>query len=104
MNYRVRYLKLAQNDLSGIIEFNKRFSLKYQQAVINNIRQHCADLARNPEIARVYEANPKYRRMAVDDYLIFYQVDKENLLVSIYRILHGRRNICRIIESDKENS
>lgn len=47
----------------------------------------------NPYIYAEYEKNQDYRKITVQDYLVFYKVFEEERLVRIYRILHGKRNI-----------
>ena len=41
-----------------------------------------------------------YRLVIVGSYLIFYIIDDGNSVVSIVRILYGRRNIPAIIETE----
>jgi hypothetical protein len=55
-------------------------------------------LAENPYRAAEYEYDVRYRKAIVDDYLIFYRVDDDKRLVSIFRILHGARNILSILK------
>ena len=95
--YEVHYLGLSKNDIVEIKGFNHRFSKKYQVEIIAKIRDRCASLMYAPYIYPVYEHNPTYRKMVVDDYLVFYKVSEKLQRVSIYRILHGRRDIIRIM-------
>jgi plasmid stabilization system protein ParE len=99
--YTLRYLRLALDDLSEIQEFNRRFSEKYQNETIAALKARCGSLAENPFGAPRYEYDTRYRKAAVGDYLIFYQVDEKKCLVSICRILHGARNIVKILSRNK---
>jgi addiction module RelE/StbE family toxin len=95
-SYVVRYLKTALDDLMEARTFNRHFSMKYQKAIIDKIRVYCESLAENPYRTAEYEHNVCYRKAVVEDYLIFYQVDEGKRLVSVFRILHGARNIISI--------
>jgi addiction module RelE/StbE family toxin len=99
MAYTVRYLQTALNDIAEIQVFNKRFSEKYQTEIIAKIKHACQLLALNPEIHPHYRHNPSFRRIVVDDYQVFYKVDEQAERVSIYRILHGARNIRAILQA-----
>ena len=47
-----------------------------------------------------YDADPFFRKMIIDDYLLFYSVDEKRILIIVHRIFHSKRNICQqIIES-----
>jgi plasmid stabilization system protein ParE len=96
--YTVRYLKTALDDLMEIRAFSRRFSISYQDAIIAKIKAYCESLAENPYWAAEYEHNARYRKAVVDDYLIFYQIDDDKRLVSVFRILHGARNILSILK------
>jgi len=41
----------------------------------------------------VYEKDPFFRRMVIDDYVLFYSVDEKRNLVLMHRIFHHSRNI-----------
>ena len=50
-----------------------------------------------------YDQNPKYRKAVVEyDYLVFYQIEQiENKdRARIFRVLHGKRDIVPILESE----
>ena len=41
------------------------------------------------------EEDPLFRRMIIDDYLLFYSVDDEQKLVIIHHVFHSKRDICQ---------
>jgi addiction module RelE/StbE family toxin len=90
--YTVRYLKIALSDIKEIKKYNKRYSKKYQLDLINSLRKRCELLSENPFLFPTYQYNQSFRKMVVGDYLIFYKVSEDARLVSVYRILHGRRD------------
>ena len=97
MPYKVRYLQLALEDLQEIRDFNKQFSQKYQKNLLTRVKAACSFLATTPEIYPIYEFNSEYRRIVIDDYQVFYKLDKKNKRADVYRILHGARNIKQML-------
>jgi len=98
--YTLRYLELAIADIREIKEFNKRFSKKYQAEVLAKLKRSCACLTTTPYIFPEYEHLPDFRKLVVDDYLVFYKVSEQPRQVSVYRILHSRRDVIKALKSD----
>jgi plasmid stabilization system protein ParE len=96
--YTVRYLAIAVDDVTEIQDFSKRFSKGFQKKVIDGIKEYCGSLAENLYRAPVYEHDARYRKAIVGDYVLFYQVDDKERLVSVFRILHGACNILSILK------
>ncbi|MCL2808355.1 MAG: type II toxin-antitoxin system RelE/ParE family toxin [Coriobacteriia bacterium] len=100
MKYRLRYLKLAQSDLQEIADFNRRFSEKYQTEILSKIEQACSGLKDSPENLPDYRLAPSFKRLIVNDYLVFFKVDGTTHVVSIYRILHAKRDTLTLLKDD----
>lgn len=49
-------------------------------------------------MCEVYRLDPAYRRMVVDQYLVFYRVNDENKIVEIHRVLRGAWNLPQYLE------
>jgi len=60
--------------------------------------EHKLDLLEdNPHMWPVYHANPKYRRMNLEDHALFYTIDEAKREVNIYRVIYARRDIERLL-------
>ena len=95
---KVFILKTAKEDLREIymrlLEFGKSITLQFRQS----FEKFCVLVTQTPLMYEQYTHDLKYRKAVIAfDYLIFYQVDVEKEVVMIYRALHGKRNIERLI-------
>ena len=49
-------------------------------------------------MCELYHLDPTYRRMVVDQYLVFYRVNDETKAVEIHRVLRGTWNLPQYLE------
>lgn len=97
--YRIKYLIDAKNDLDEIYAYlaNDDLELAIQaiENIIDNIRKlETYPLLGKPASKKIAET-VSYRQLIVSPYVVFYQVIDDE--VFIYRILHIRRNLSKIL-------
>jgi len=93
MKYRAKYLITAKQDREAIKEYLNQFSTKAAARVFAKIKRNVEYAKSNPYIYEVYERRPNFRRIVVEDYLVFYQVNEKERLIEIHHILHGMIDI-----------
>jgi len=76
MKYKVRYLITARNDRETIKAYLNQFSQKAAKRVFEKIKLNMEYVKENPYIYEKYERRPQFRRMVVEDYLVFYKVNE----------------------------
>lgn len=93
---KIVMLPRAAQDLEDVVNYLAQFyentALKQYDHIVSKIKQ----LPHFPEMYEEYEAERYrfvYRRMVVDDYLVFYAVLDD--AIEIHRILHKKRDIER---------
>lgn len=52
----------------------------------------------NPYMCPVYHANPKYRRMNLENHALFYTIDEVKRKINIYRVIYAKRDIEKIVK------
>lgn len=92
--YNVRLLGVAEEDLAEGITFVAANNPAAAMALADKMEKSLSALARHPHMGRVPD-DPElmqlgYRYLVMDDYLIFYVVGVEEVVV--HRILHGARD------------
>ena len=96
--YEILISDSAINDMRDMIDILSEYysgtAVRKYDAIMENISK----LAKFPYMCEVYHKRPQYRRLAVEDYLIFYTADDKSKTVHIYRILYARRNISELID------
>ncbi|MDR0219972.1 MAG: type II toxin-antitoxin system RelE/ParE family toxin [Lachnospiraceae bacterium] len=91
-------MDLAESDYNEIHEYLAQFQESALAGFIDELEKRTAALEDMPYMFAVYEPLPKYRRIVVREYLVFYKVIEEFRRVEIHRILHGARNIVKVLK------
>jgi len=98
MEYNLVISEAAEADLDGIADY---ISYELKEPItalkqLERIQEAMATLEELPEchslVQDKYLAAKGIRKLPIDNYLIFYTVNKSTNTVSIVRILHGRRD------------
>ena len=97
MKYSLKYLPDTVKDRENINAYLSEYYKGTAKRFFELLRKKTARLKDFPYSCPVYEDDPDYRRLVVGDYLVFYMVNETKKTVEIHRILHGSRNIIRII-------
>ena len=97
MAYDVKLLSLAETDIDEICKYLSQFYPGTPGRFLDVLEENFINVSLNPYMYPIYEYNKEYRKIVTGDYLVFYKIDKENKLVKVYRILHGKRNINTIL-------
>jgi len=100
--HTLRYAPLAKHDLSEIVTYIA-VDLHAPQAalkLLKNIEEHIENLAEFPYAYPLhYSRAPlrdEFRKMPVENYLVFYVVD--GLTVEVRRVLYAGRNVEQLID------
>jgi len=95
MSYRLRYLEDTVKDRAHIKEYLSQFYPDSAKKFFALLKKKTHRLNKFPYSCPIYEDDPDYRVLVVDDYLIFYMVNEDIKIVEIHRILHGSRDISQ---------
>jgi len=93
MKYKLVYLPKSLEDRTAIRDYLSQFYPGTAKKFFTMLRKSNARLRDFPLSCPIYEDNPKYRKLVVGDYLVFYTVNEDAKLIEIRRILHGSRSI-----------
>lgn len=93
MKYKLSYLDTALEDIADINLYLEQFYPSTAKKIFNKMEEQTVSLQERPFLWPEYERRPEYRKMIVEDYLVFYHVDDETKTVEIRRMLHGSRNL-----------
>ena len=98
MKYKAKYLSTARKDREEIKAYLNQFSSKAYARLVGKIRRNIEYAKTNPYMYEVYERRPKFRRMVVEDYLVFYKINESERLIEVHHILHGMIDIQSTIQ------
>jgi plasmid stabilization system protein ParE len=97
MSYRLTYLDESKQDMRDIAAYLSQFYASTARNFSAKLKKQARMLKTQPYMYQAYEEDPYFRRMVIDDYLLFYSVDDERQLVDIHRIIHASRDINKIL-------
>ena len=98
MTYKIQYLPLAVQDLNEIARYLSGFYPKTASRVLKELREKITKLGDTPKMCALYHLDPTYRKMVVDQHLVFYRVMDETKAVEIHRVLRGTWNLPQYLE------
>ena len=91
--YKIKYLPLAVQDLKEIAQYLSGFYPNTASRVLHELQKKITQLNNMPERYEVYPFDTFYRKMVVDQYLVFYHINDRTHAVEIHRILRGSCNL-----------
>lgn len=105
--YKVIYTPKAKEDLKAIYSYIA-FTLKEREIAkkqVDRIRNSIRDLDTSPERYTAVNWEPwssmGMRKFPVNNYVVYYNLNKEGHVVTIIRIFYGGRDIEGIIRSEQ---
>ncbi|MDR2569551.1 MAG: type II toxin-antitoxin system RelE/ParE family toxin [Oscillospiraceae bacterium] len=93
MKYRVDFLPKAERDMEDIEEYLSQFYPSTARKLFEKMHEKASMLEDLPYMCPAYEIDPDFRRMVIDDYLLFYTVNEEERMVDIHHIFRASRDI-----------
>ncbi len=92
--YTIRFLRVAEDDLSEIVNYIAADRPSAAAELATKIEKNLNLLSKNPRLGRIPNEEELmrlgYRYLVVQNYLIFYAL--EDQVVYVHRILHGARD------------
>ncbi|MCL1878352.1 MAG: type II toxin-antitoxin system RelE/ParE family toxin [Defluviitaleaceae bacterium] len=95
MNYRPMILDAANHDIEAIEEYLTKYSRGAVRRFFEIMKEQIRSLKTMPFSCPEYEIDPFFRRMILDDYILFYSVDEKRKMVIVHRIFHHSRDTDR---------
>ncbi|MDE3241703.1 MAG: type II toxin-antitoxin system RelE/ParE family toxin [Nitrospirota bacterium] len=96
----VRLLSIAEQDLQELLLYVAAENSTAALVLADKIEAELAKLGTYPYLGKIPQdthlAQLEYRVLVVGDYLLFYKIKGRTIL--IYRILHGARDVPRLLE------
>ena len=101
MSFSVVFMPEANRDMDDIEDYMSQFYASTARSFFIRLKRQTTSLETMPYMYPAYDADTYFRRMVIDDYLLFYSVDEKRNLVVIHRLFHSKRDIDRQILTRK---
>ena len=93
MKYKAKFLITAKYDRETVKAYLNQYSLTAAKRLFDKIKSNLELVKENPYMYEAYERRPQFRRMVVEDYLVFYKVREEEKIIEIHHIFNSTMNI-----------
>jgi len=97
MKYLLKYLDDTIADRASIQSYLSQFYPNTAKRFFTQFKKKTTRLKQFPYSCPIYNDDPDYRVLVVNDYLVFYMINEDMKTVEIHRILHGSRNISQLL-------
>jgi len=97
MKYRIIYLPRAIIDRDEIKTYLSNYYSSTARKFFKLLKERTNQLKEFPYSCPVYQDEPNYRILIVDNYLVFYIVDEKSKVIEIHRIFHSSQDIIRYL-------
>lgn len=102
--YRLEYLPMARQDMTDIARYisheldNPEVAERLAMEMIEAADKLTDFPYANPAYHPVRPLKQEYRRLLVQNYIMFYCVDEAKKLITIMRVIYARRDYGKILE------
>ena len=93
MKYRAIWLPAARRDRETVRKYLDQFSNTAYSRIFGKIKDNIDHVQDHPYMFEVYERHTEFRRMVVEDYLLFYVVNESKKQIEIHHVFHGAMDI-----------
>ena len=97
--YKLEFLPIAKNDMIEIVKYianelkNPVAAQNLADEFISSAQRICEFPYSNNVYTPIKPLDMEYRRIIVNNYLMFYTVDETNKTVTIMRVIYAKRDI-----------
>jgi toxin ParE1/3/4 len=92
MKYKLLFSPESKEDAKAIRLYLRQFSVKAPARFKSLIQEKLDKVRVYPQMYTTYRYQPKYRCIPIENYLLFYEVNDQEKVIYIYRILHGAQD------------
>jgi len=92
MKYRFEYISTFHSDIAEVTSNLEEYPQKAKR-IFKNIDKKLLYLVDSPELYPIYDDFPVFRRIVVEDYLVFYSINEAQKVIEVHRLIYGRMDI-----------
>jgi addiction module RelE/StbE family toxin len=94
MVFKIEYISTFHFDVLDVVSSLADYPQKAKR-IFEKLDGKLLTLADNPEMYPIYEDFPDFRRIVIEDYLVFYTVNERDGIIEIHRLIYGRMDIAK---------
>ena len=102
MDMRLEYISTFYEDIFSIDLYLEEYPQKAKR-IFEKIDEKLNNLVNHPELYPVYDDFPVFRRIVVEDFLVFYVVKEDDEIIEIHRVINGKMDVPNRLSSDYDD-
>jgi len=99
MKFKIEYISTFCVDIS-LLESDLENHPQKAKRLLEKMDDKLNNLTINPFLYPIYEHFPHFRRIILEDYLIFYVVNEGSKTIEIHRLIYGRMDVPTHLTDD----
>lgn len=102
--YKVEYLPIAQNDMVDISRYisrelqNPTAAVRLADKMVTSADRLSFSPYMNPVYMPIRPLKNEYRKLLVDNFLMFYYVNEQEKIITIARVIYAKRDYDKILD------
>ena len=97
IKYRIEYISTFYFDVLDVESNLKEYPQKAKR-LFEKLDSKLLYLVEHPEMYPIYDDFPAFRRVVIEDYLVFYSINDN--IIEIHRLICGRMNVIEQLGGD----
>ena len=93
MTFRIEYISTFHQDVIDAVSSMEEYPQKARR-IFEKLDRKLLNLVEFPEMYPIYTDFPVFRSFVVEDYLVFYTINKQDGIIEIHRLICGRMDGC----------
>jgi len=89
---RLEYISTFYADIANVESYLKEYPQKAKR-IFEETDKKLSNLINNPKLYPVYEDFPVFRRIVVEDYLVFYIINERANIIEVHRLIYGKMDV-----------
>jgi len=99
MAYKIEYISSFHRDVLEVVAYLEDYQQKAKR-IFEKLDNRLIKLVENPEMYPVYMDFPEFRKIVIEDYLVFYMTKEQDEIIEVHRILSGHMDLITLLNDE----
>jgi len=89
---RLEYIATFYSDIADVASYLEGYPRK-AKCIFESMDNKLSKLVDNPKLYPIYEDFPDFRRIVIEDYLVFYTINEQADIIEVHRLICGKMDV-----------
>ena len=92
--FRIEYISTFYFDVLDVVSSLEEYPQKAKR-IFEKLDRKLMHLVEYPEMYPIYDDFPDFRRIVIEDYLVFYTTNEHDSIIEIHRLINGHMDVIK---------